>query len=328
MKPLVYVTRTVAESALDLVREACDMRHWSEDRPIPRDVLLGEIADVVGILTMLTERVDDELLDAAPNLKVVSNMAVGYDNIDVPAATRRRIPVGNTPGVLTESSADHAFALLMAAARRLPEGERYVRAGQWQTWSPSLLLGRDVFGATLGIVGLGRIGQAVARRARGFGMPILYSGGSDKNAAYALGAEHRELDDLLRESDFVSVHVPLRPETYHLIGARELALMKPTAILINTARGGVVDPVALYEALKAEQIAAAALDVTEPEPISPDDPLLTLDNCLIVPHIASATVATREQMALMAARNLIAGVQGEKLPTCVNPELYEQPNHP
>jgi lactate dehydrogenase-like 2-hydroxyacid dehydrogenase len=319
--PVVYVTRAIAPAALDLIAEPCDLRLWQEDRPIPRDALLGAVGAVVGLLTMLTERVDTELLDAAPRLKVVSNMAVGYDNIDVPAVTARGIPVGNTPGVLTEASADHAFALLMAAARRLTEAERYVRAGQWTTWSPSLLLGRDIHGATLGIVGLGRIGLAVARRARGFGMRVLHHGGHDPDGY----AQPRELDDLLRASDFVSLHVPLRPETHHLIGARELALMQPTAILINTARGGVVDPMALYDALKAGRIAAAALDVTEPEPIRPDDPLLTLDNCLIVPHIASATVATREQMALLAARNLIAGVRGERPPHVVNPAVYDLP---
>lgn len=318
---VVYVTRQVAESALNLLREVAEVRLWTEDYPIPRETLLREIADADGVFTLLTERVNDAFLDAAPKVKVVSNMAVGFDNVDVPACTRRKIPVGNTPGVLTEASADLAFGLLLAAARRISEGERFVRAGKWQTWSPNLMLGRDVYGATLGIIGLGRIGQAVARRAHGFGMRLLYHGGST-DAAHTLDAEQRSLDDLLRESDFVSLHMPLKPDTYHMIGARQLALMKPTAILVNTSRGGTVDPMALYDALKSGQIAAAALDVTEPEPIPADHPLLTLENCLIVPHIASASVATREQMALIAARNLIAGLRGERLLHCVNPEVY------
>ncbi|HEX2620726.1 MAG TPA: D-glycerate dehydrogenase, partial [Phototrophicaceae bacterium] len=248
----------------------------------------------------------------------------GYDNIDVPAATARKIPIGNTPGVLTEATADLAFSLLLAAARRLPEGERYVRDGNWKQWSPSLLLGQDIYGATLGILGFGRIGQAVARRGKGFGMKLLYHGGGDQSAAQELGAQSSSFDDLLHESDFISVHVPLKPETHHLISTREFSLMKTTAILVNTARGGIVNPAALYAALRSKRIAAAGLDVTEPEPIQLDDPLLTLDNCLIVPHIGSATVATREKMALLAAENILAGLRGERLPHCVNPVIYER----
>lgn len=322
-RPRIYVTRQIATPALDKLREAGDVVVWDEDRPIPRDALLKHIAEADALLSMLTERIDGELLEHAPRLKVVSNMAVGYDNVDVSAATRRGIPVGNTPDVLTESTADLTFALLLSAARRLPEGERYVRAGKWQQWSPSLLLGRDVYGATLGIVGFGRIGQAVARRAKGFGMRVLYHGGSDRQTAAEIGAEERTLDDLLRESDFVSLHVPMKPETHHLIGTAQFALMKPTAILINVARGAVVDPVALYTALRSKRICAAALDVTEPEPIPADHLLLTLDNCLIVPHVGSATVATRERMALLAAENALAGLCGERLPSCINPSVYE-----
>lgn len=314
----VFVTRQIADAALDMLRAEHEVTVWAEDRPIPRDALLRAVADADGLLCMLTERIDDALLDAAPSLVAVSQMAVGYDNIDVAACTARGIPVGHTPGVLTESSADLAFALLMAAARRLPESERYVRGGHWGPWSPSLMLGQDISGATLGVVGFGRIGQAVARRGRGFDMNILYHGGRDTDAAAALGAQARSLDDLLRESDFVSLHVPLKPETYHLISTRELALMKPTAVLINTARGGVVDPAALYEALRDRRIFAAALDVTEPEPIRMDDPLLTLDNCLIVPHIASASVQTRTAMATLAARNLMAALRGETMLHQVN----------
>ncbi len=318
----VFVTRAVPQAALDRLREACAVSVWEGELPPERAALLRHLAACDGLFCMLTERIDTDALDAAPHLRVVSNMAVGYDNIDVAACTARGIPVGNTPGVLTETSADMAFALLMAAARRLPEGERYIKGGHWQTWSPTLLMGQDVYGATLGIVGLGRIGQAVARRARGFNMRILYHGGSDTTAAAELGAEAVSLETLLRESDFVSLHAPLNGATYHLISSDELALMKPTAILVNTARGGVVNPQALFEALKNGVIGGAALDVTEPEPIASDDPLLTLDNCLIVPHIASSSVATRTKMATMAATNLLAGLHGDRLPHCVNPEVY------
>ena len=316
MTPRIFVTRRIPQKGLDLLRESCDVHLWEDELPPPREVLLRELAEAEGVLCLLTDTADATVLEAAPELKVISNMAVGYDNIDVTAATARGIPVGNTPGVLTETTADFAFALLMAAGRRIPEGERYVHAGRWHTWGPTLLMGQDIHGATLGIVGMGRIGRAVARRARGFDMRVLYHGGEDT------GAESVSLDELLRESDFVSLHVPLTEETRHLIGARELALMRETAILVNTARGGVVDPAALHEALRDGAIAAAALDVTEPEPIPPDDPLLALDNCLVVPHIASSSRATREQMATMAADNLLAGLRGERLPNCVNPAVY------
>lgn len=323
-RPRIFITRPILQNAMDMLHAACDVRLWEGELPPPREFVLQQAAAAEGILALLTTAVDAEVIAAAPHLRVISNMAVGYDNIDVPAATARGIPVGNTPGVLTETTADLAFALLMASARRLPEAERYVHAGRWLTWGPTTLLGQDIYGATLGIIGLGRIGQAVARRARGFNMRILYHGGSDTAAAQELGAEECPLDELLRESNFVSLHTPLTPETHHLIGPRELALMKTTAVLINTARGGVVDPAALYQALKSGQIARAALDVTEPEPIPLDDPLLTLDNCLIVPHIASASVATRERMAAMAAENLLAGLRGQRLPHCINPEVYEK----
>jgi glyoxylate reductase len=322
-KPKVYVTRRIPDAGLKLLRDACDVRMWEGDTPPPRETLLAAVREVEGVLALLSETINGELMDAAPNLKVVSNFAVGYDNIDVSAATARGIPVGNTPGVLTETTADLAFALLLSAARRLGESERYVHEGKWKTWSPTLLLGQDVFGATLGILGFGRIGQATARRGKGFGMRILYHGGSEKAAAQEIGAEERSLDDLLKASDFISVHTPLNDETYHLIDARALALMKPTAILVNTARGGIIDPAALYAALKNGTIGGAALDVTEPEPVLMNDPLLTLDNCTIVPHIGSASVATRDKMAEMSARNLLAGVCGERLLYCVNPEVYE-----
>lgn len=311
-RPYVYVTRLIAQPALDLIAGHAEIGIWEEDRPIPRDVLLREAANADGLLTMLTDKIDAELIAAAPRLKVISQMAVGYDNIDIAAAAERGIPVGNTPDVLTEATADIAFALLMAAARRLPEGERFVHSGQWKTWSPSLLLGVDVYGKTLGIVGYGRIGQAMARRGRGFNMRILYYNRTDRSVP-GIDATRCDLETLLRESDFVSLHTPLTPETYHLIGAPQLALMKPGAILINTARGSVVDPDALYEALAHQRIFAAGLDVTEPEPIPMNSPLLTLDNCLIIPHVGSATIETRQAMAMLAANNLIAGLRGEAL---------------
>jgi lactate dehydrogenase-like 2-hydroxyacid dehydrogenase len=325
MKPKVFVTRLIPEKGLDMAREFCHVKVWEDELPPPRDVLLREVKGLDGLLCLLTDRVDAELLDTAgPQLKVVSNMAVGFDNIDVPECTRRGIPVGNTPGVLSDTTADFAFALLMATARRIPEAVQYVKDGRWRTWGPMLLMGPDIHGATLGIVGFGRIGRALAKRATGFGMRILYCDTRPcDEAAAKVGAECRDFDDLLAESDFVSLHVPLTEETYHLISERELKLMKPTAILINTSRGSVVDPEALYHALVNGDIAMAGLDVTEPEPINMDSPLLNLSNCVIVPHIASSSIATRTKMATMAAENLIAGLKGERLPTCVNPEVYE-----
>jgi glyoxylate reductase len=321
-RPRVFVTRRIPDEGLDPIAAACDMNLWDGDMPPPRDELLRSIAGCDGVLTLLTDRVDDEFLDAAgPGLKVVANYAVGFDNIDVAACTRRGVAVGNTPGVLTETTADLAFALLMAAARRLPEGSRYVRAGQWKTWGPLLLLGPDVHGATIGIVGFGRIGQAVAKRAQGFGMRILYHDVNElpDDLTRPLGASFRTLEGLLAESDFVSLHVNLSPVTRHLINATTLGWMKPTAVLVNTSRGPVVDQAALADALSSGTIWAAALDVTDPEPIPMDDPLVGLDNCLIVPHIASASRTTRGKMAAIAAANLLAGVRGEPLPTPVEP---------
>ncbi len=325
-KPRVFVARRIPDEGLDPIREACELELWDDELPPPREDLLRAVAGCAGILTLLTDLVDDELLDAAGGqLRVVSDLAVGYDNVDVPACTRRVVAVGNTPGVLTETTADLAFGLLMAGARRIAEGDRLVRAGGWRTWGPLAFLGTDVHGSTLGIVGFGRIGQAVARRAAGFGMTVLYA--SRRRAApdieAATGAVFVSLHDLLKRSDFVSLHVPLGPSTRRLIGGGELRRMKPTAILINTARGPIVDQSALYAALRDGVIGGAALDVTDPEPMPVDDPLLTLDNCLVVPHIASASRATRGRMAAMAAANLIAGVRGERLPNPVNPEIYE-----
>jgi lactate dehydrogenase-like 2-hydroxyacid dehydrogenase len=318
----VFVARVIPDEGLDAIRGACDTDLWEDELPPPRDELLRRVAGCDGVLTLLTDRVDDEFLDAAgPGLRVVSNYAVGFDNIDVAACARRGIPVGNTPGVLTKTTADLAFALLMAAARRLPEGDRYVRAGRWRTWGPMLLLGPDIHGATIGIVGFGRIGQAVARRAQGFGMEILYHDLQELPASVTepLGATFLPLEELLPRSDFVSLHVNLSPQTRHLMNTETLSWMKPTAVLVNTSRGPVVDQTALADALERDVIWAAALDVTDPEPIPMDDRLVGRDDCLIVPHIASATRATRGKMAAMAAANLLAGVRGEPLPTQVPP---------
>jgi len=323
MKPVVFVTRRIPEVGLSPVREACQMRLWEGELPPPKDVLLREVADCDGLLCLLTDPIDAEVIAAGARLRVISQMAVGVDNIDLKAATARGIPVGHTPGVLTEATADFTFALLMAAARRVPEGVDYVRAGKWRTWEPMGLLGMDIWQATLGIIGLGRIGAAVARRARGFAMRILYYDPARRPDLEAeLGVEYAELDDLLAQSDFVTLHCPLNAETYHLIDERALRRMKPTAILINAARGPVVDTAALVRALSEGWIRAAALDVTDPEPIPPDHPLVSLPNCVVVPHIASATVATRERMATMAAENLLAGLRGERLPYCANPDVY------
>lgn len=321
-RPRVFVARVIPEEGLEAVRAACDMDLWEDELPPPRDELLRRVAGCDGVLTLLTDRVDDEFLDAAgPGLKVVSNFAVGFDNIDVAACARRGIPVGNTPGVLTETTADLAWALLMAAARRLPEGDRYVRDGKWKTWGPLLLLGPDVHGATIGIVGFGRIGQAVARRAQGFGMEILYHDvhRPPDDVTRPLGATFVPMDELFERSDYISLHVNLTPEARGLINATSLARMKPTAVIVNTSRGPVIDHEALAVALRDGVIGAAALDVTDPEPIPMDDPLVGLDNCLIVPHIASASRVTRGKMAAMAAANLVAGVRGEPLPTQVPP---------
>ncbi len=318
-KPKVFVTRLIPEKGLTLVREFCDADIWPGDMPPSREELLSRIHDVGGVLTLLTEKVDAEFMDAALHLKVISNMAVGFDNVDVAEATRRKISVGNTPGVLTDATADMAFALMLSAARRLPEGEKYVRDGLWKTWYPQLFLGADFVGATLGIIGFGRIGQAVAKRAQGFGLRVIFC---DPTAQLAFGATSVDMDTLLREADFISLHVPLNLETRHLVNVDFLAKMKPDAILVNTSRGGVVDQSALFDALKLKKIFAAALDVTDPEPLPANDPLLELENCLIVPHLGSASKHTRDMMAFLAAKNLIAGLKGERLPNCVNKEVY------
>jgi glyoxylate reductase len=324
-KPKVFVTRVIPDKGLDLVKGFCNVDLWQSELPPSREELSQHLRGVDGLLCLLTDKIDGEVMDdAGPQLKVISNHAVGFDNIDVPAATARKIPVGNTPGVLTDATADFAFALLMAVARRIPEAERYVHEGKWKTWGPLTLLGVDIHDTTLGLIGFGRIGQAVARRARGFDMRVIFYDPSEKKPHPDLNATPVDFDTLLAESDFISLHTPLTPDTRHMIDSQAFAKMKPNAVLINTARGPVVDPKALYEALKAKQIFGAGLDVSDPEPIPVDSPLLTLDNIVIVPHIASASRATREKMSWMAAQNLIAGLKGERLPNCVNPQVYSQ----
>ena len=322
-KPKVFVTRIIAQEVLDKIAQVTEMEVWTEELPPSYDVLLEKARDAEGLLTLLTDKVDATLINTASKLKVISNLAVGYNNIDITEATKSHIVVGYTPGVLTETTADLTFALLMAAARRVVEADKYTRKGWWQTWGPMILLGQDIHHATLGIIGLGRIGAEVAKRAKGFDMKVLYYDEMRRSEEEErlLGVEYvSELAKLFTGADFISVHVPLLPQTHHLIGAAEFAMMKPTAIFINTSRGPVVDQKALYEALKSGQIFAAAIDVTEVEPISPDDPLLTLDNVIITPHIASASFTTRKNMALIATENLLAGLSGEMPPYCANPK--------
>jgi len=322
-KPRVFVSRIIPDPGLKRVKDFCDADVWQEELPPSREVLMEKVRGVDGLLCLLTDKIDAAVMDAAgPQLKVISNHAVGFDNIVVADATARRIPVGNTPGILTDATADFAFTLLMASARRLVEAERYVKAGKWKTWGPSILLGADFVGATLGLIGFGRIGKAVAKRAAGFDMRILFYDPTMPPDPGLKAEKVDDLDTLLRESDFVSVHTPLTAETRHLINTSTLAKMKPSAVLVNTSRGPVVDHQALYEALKDHRIFAAALDVTDPEPLPTDSPLLTLDNLIIAPHIASASKHTRDLMSTLAAENLIAGLKGEQLPHCVNPEVY------
>jgi glyoxylate reductase len=321
IKPKVFITRKIFPEALEKIAAVTDMDVWPDTMPPSYETLLEKARDAEGILTMLSDKIDTNLIEQSPRLKVISNMAVGHDNIDVAEATRRGIPVGYTPGVLTETTADLIFSLLAAGARRIVEADKYTRAGKWKTWEPMTLLGQDIHHATLGIIGLGRIGMEVAKRARGFDMKILYYSRTRKTPEEEsrLGLEYVDkMPELLAQSDFISLHVPLNDETRRLIGASEFAMMKPTAIFVNASRGAVVDQQALYNALKTGVILSAAIDVTEVEPIPPGDPLLALDNLVITPHIGSASVPTRTTMALMAADNLLAGLRGETPPDCVN----------
>ncbi len=328
-RPLVFVTRPIAEQALAELAGFARVDLWEDEMPPPRDVILGRIAGADAILSLLTDGIDAAVIAAAPRLRVISNLAVGVDNIDLGAATASGVAVGHTPGVLTETTADLAFALLMAAARRIVEADSYTRQGRWRTWGPRVMLGRDVFGAALGIIGWGAIGRAMARRAAGFAMRVLYAARADKPHQARIGATGQEiagasavaLSELLGESDFVSLHVPLTPETRGMFGAREFRAMKPGAILINTARGEVIDQRALYEALAAGHLGGAALDVTSPEPIAPDDPLLKLPNVIVTPHIGSASQATRLRMAQIAVGNIRDALAGRLPAYCANPAV-------
>lgn len=320
-KPKVYVTRRLPQRALDLISLQCEMKVNPLDQVLTREELLEEVKGIDGLLCLLTDRIDRELLDVNKKLKVISNYAVGYNNIDLEECTKRKILVSNTPGVLTETTADMAFTLLMASARRLTEAERFLRGGHFKGWGPMLFLGEDIYGKTIGIIGLGRIGQAVAKRARGFNMKILYCDTKPRGVLEEreLGLSYRPLEALLKESDFVTIHLPLVPETHHLLSTKEFKIMKKTAHLINTARGPIVHEKALVQALKEGEIAGAALDVFEREPVL-EEGLLESQKVILVPHIASATIATRTKMALMAAENLLSALKGEPMQNLLNPQ--------
>ena len=321
-RPAVYVTRLLPGGAIEFLKHHADVRVWREDEPPPRKELLAQAKEADGLLCLLTDRIDRELLAQSPRLTVVSNMATGYDNVDVEAASEQSVLVTRTPGVLSETTAEFTIALMFAAARRVAEGDRMTREGRWTTWGPSVLLGTDIAGSTLGIIGLGGIGLAVARRARALDMRVIYHSRTRKrDAEKELGIRYVSLANLLERADVVSLHAPLTEETQRLIGRRELAAMKKTAVLINTARGPLVDQSALYRALKSGVIAAAALDVTDPEPMPIDDPLLTLENVLVTPHIASASKATRSRMAMLAAENLVQALQGRLPKHAVNRDI-------
>ena len=319
MKPKVYITRKLPDEIVKPIRETCEVRMWDQEKePVPHAVLEKEIKRVDGLFCMLTEQVDHSLLKKANNLKVVANMAVGYNNIDIEAAKECGIVVTNTPGVLTETTADLTFALLMATARRIPEASNYLREGNWTAWSPMQLTGQDIYGATLGIVGMGRIGEAVAKRAIGFDMNVVYHNRRrNQEAESRLDLQFKEFEDLLKESDFVCVMTPLTSETEDLIGGEQLEMMKRSAVLINTARGGIVNEDALYEALTNGIIWAAGLDVFKEEPVPLDHPLLRLSNVVTLPHIGSASVKTRLRMAEVAAMNLLKVLEGEEAPNKV-----------
>jgi lactate dehydrogenase-like 2-hydroxyacid dehydrogenase len=308
----VFVTRELIGNALERLRARHDVELWPRDEVIPRADLLAGVAEADGLLSMLTDRIDSELLAAAPKLQAIANNAVGTDNVDLEAATQRGIPVGNTPDVLTDSTADLAVALMLAAARRLTEGDRLVRDDGWRAWSPGFMLGRDLSSTTVGVIGAGRIGSAVARRVEAFGCEVITA-----------GRDRAELEHLLGEAAFVSLHCPLTPETRGLIGEAELRAMRDSAYLVNTARGPIVDPAALERALREGWIAGAALDVTDPEPLPGDHPLLSAPNLTVVPHVGSATERTRAAMGDLAVDNLLAALAGERMPRCANPEVYE-----
>jgi glyoxylate reductase len=322
MDKKVFVTHQLPGDHIHNLAQACDMNVWMGPGSLPTDGLREELVGNHGLLCLLTDRVDRALLDQMPDLEFVSSMSAGVDHIDVQALTERGIPLGHTPGVLVETTADTTFALMLSAARRVVEADRYVRQGNWRAdnaWSPEFFTGKDVGGATLGIIGLGAIGQAVAKRAASFGMRVL---GYSRSSQQVSGVENVSLEDLLRNSDFVSVHLPLTGETHQLLDADRIASMKSGAVLVNTARGGIVDEIALAESLSSGHLWGAAIDVFEQEPIDMENPLLSLPNVVVAPHIGSATVKTRAKMADLAADNALAAIKGQPMPFCVNPEVY------
>lgn len=324
MKPKVFVTRKLPEKALKMIRAECDMEINPHDRVLTKEELISGISDKDGMLCLLTDEIDEEVIYSGRNLRIIANYAVGYNNIDVSAATKRKIPVTNTPGVLTDTTADMAWALIFAIARRVVEADKFTREGMYKGWGPMMFLGGDIYRKTLGIVGLGRIGKSVVRRAKGFDMRVLYFDAfrADEKVEKELSIKYVSLEELLKESDFVSIHVPLLPSTHHLIGEKELLMMKKTAYLINNSRGPVIDEEALVKALRDKEIAGAALDVFENEPeISPG--LADLENVVLTPHISSASIETRTKMAVIAAENLLAGLKGIRPPNIVNPEALE-----
>jgi glyoxylate reductase len=322
-KPKVWLTRAIHPHAQEKIIAQADVEIWPYEDPPSHSDILKIISKLDGILTLLTDPIDRQVIEAAKNLKVISQMAVGYDNIDIQAATHHNIAVGHTPGVLTETTADFTWALLLATARRVAEADQQVRQGIWKPWGPDVLTGVDVFGATLGIVGLGRIGKAVAQRARGFSMQVLYyNRDRDAKAEKELGVVYAPLDELLQRSDYISLHIYYSSESHHLFNRGTFERMKPSSILINTARGAIVDPHALVWALKEKKIAAAGLDVFDPEPIPANHPIREMCNVVLTPHIASASIETRKRMAIIAAENLLAGLEGQALPYCANPEVY------
>lgn len=322
----VLVTRELFEDSIKLLKEHVEVHvYQSKNKPIPRDILLKKVKDCDGIISLLTDDIDKELMNLSPNLKTISNYAVGYDNIDVDTATKKGIMVTNTPGILTDTTADLAFGLLIAISRRIAEGDRFVRDGKWvHAWGPKMFIGRDVHGKTLGIIGLGRIGTTVAKRAKGFDMRVLYYDKyRDSEKEKEMDIEYTQLENLIKKSDFITLHVPLTDETRHLIGSNEFKKMKKSAYLINTSRGPVIDQEALHQALINKDIAGAALDVFKEEPINPDSPLLKLDNIILTPHIGSASVETRKEMSDTAVKNVIAAIKGKKPPNLVNPEVLK-----
>ena len=325
-RPRVYVTRQIFPDALDLIEKHAEMELWPDDEPPTADQLKEALSEVDGAIINVMDRIDAPLLDAAPKLRVLSQVAVGLDNVDIPEANKRNILVGYTPGVLAKSTAALAFALLLAVARRVVESDKWVREGNWKiSHHPMFWLGSEVNGSTLGILGMGGIGLETAKRGLGFDMKVIYHSRTRKRELEKIhGFKYASLRRVLTESDFLSIHVPLTPETHHFISDKQLNMMKPSSILINLARGAVVDTEALYKALLKGEIAGAGLDVFDPEPVPPDHPILGLDNVVVLPHIGSASNRSRREMHLLAARNLLAGLKGERLEECANPELYEQ----